>query len=71
MTKIAFFFIVLFVVAFGLAWLADNPGTVAIEWPYANARIDASLMEAVVMLGVLVAIAMSIWWPVSHCRHWL
>ncbi|MEL6734491.1 MAG: heme biosynthesis HemY N-terminal domain-containing protein, partial [Pseudomonadota bacterium] len=69
MTKIALFFIVLFALAFGLAWLADNPGTVAIEWPYANARIDVSLMEAVVILGALVAIAMAVWWVVSGILH--
>ncbi|MEL6946896.1 MAG: heme biosynthesis HemY N-terminal domain-containing protein [Pseudomonadota bacterium] len=65
MTKIALFLILLFALAVALAWLADNPGTVAVEWPYANARVDLSLMEAVIFLGVIVATLMIGWWLIT------
>lgn len=50
------------VLAFGLgfAWLADRPGTVAIDWM--GYQVELSAMLAAIGVAVLVVAAMAIWW---------
>ena len=36
MFRIAVFILLLFALAFGFSWLADNPGIVSVEWDWLN-----------------------------------
>ena len=59
MVRLLFFLVVLALAAFGLTWLANNPGEVALTWR--GVEYEVSLMFA---LGVVFALAIalgSIW----------
>lgn len=53
MTRILFFILFIVAVALGLAWLADRPGTVTIEW--LGYQIQASAFVASIAVVALVA----------------
>ncbi len=53
MTRILFFILFIVAVALGLAWLADRPGTVTIEW--LGYQIEASAFVASIAVVALVA----------------
>jgi HemY protein len=55
MVRLLFFLVVLALAAFGLTWLADNPGEVALTWR--GVEYDVSLMLA---LGLVIALAIAL-----------
>ncbi|MEL6750612.1 MAG: heme biosynthesis HemY N-terminal domain-containing protein [Pseudomonadota bacterium] len=63
MLPIAIFFLVLFVAAFAFAWVADNPGTVTVDW--LGSTVELSMVQAIVALGVIVLTVMILWAIVS------
>lgn len=69
MFRIALFLIFVFAIALGFAWLADNPGSVTIAWPTLNISAELTLLRAVVVLAVLVAAIMMVWWVISAIWH--
>lgn len=59
MLRVLIFLGVVLALAFGFAWLADRPGSVAIDWM--GYQIELSAMVAMVGLLVLIVAVMSIW----------
>ena len=55
MLRLLSFLVALALVAFGLMWLADNPGEVALTWR--GTEYDVSLMFA---LGIVIALALAL-----------
>lgn len=60
MLRVLIFFGFVLALAFGFAWLADRPGTVAIDW--LGYEVELSAMIAMVGLFVLVVAVMATWW---------
>ncbi|MFN3227722.1 MAG: heme biosynthesis HemY N-terminal domain-containing protein [Hyphomicrobiales bacterium] len=60
MLRVIFFLALVLAFAFGFAWLADRPGTVAIDWM--GYQIELSAMLAMVALLVLIVVLMAAWW---------
>lgn len=60
MLRVIFFLALVLAFAFGFAWLADRPGTVAIDWM--GYQIELSAMLAMVALLVLIVVIMAAWW---------
>ena len=67
MVRVLFFFVVVFVVAMGFAWLADRPGLVTIDWE--GYRIDMGLMTLLIALGVLMLVVGFIWSLLKAILH--
>ena len=65
MFRIAVIFVLLFALATGFVWLADNPGTVTIKWPWADALVEVSLMQAAIVTLIIALLVMIFWWVVS------
>lgn len=63
MLPIAIFFLILFAVAFGFAWIADNPGTVTIDW--LGAEMTLSMVQAITLFAAFTAVTMMIWAAIS------
>ncbi|HEY8246414.1 MAG TPA: heme biosynthesis HemY N-terminal domain-containing protein [Hyphomicrobium sp.] len=59
MLRLIAFLIVIAVIAAGLAWLADRPGELAIQWQ--GYQIETSVFRAIVLLVALCALALLIW----------
>lgn len=59
MTRLILFLIGVVVLATGLSWLADRPGTLLVTWQ--GYEIETSVFRAVVILAVLVALAFAVW----------
>lgn len=62
MARLIFFLIVAVALAWGVVWIADNPGQVSLEW--GGWRIDTSaglLGAAVAVFAVLVAVLYRLW----------
>lgn len=59
MLRVLIFLGVVLALAFGFAWLADRPGSVAIDWM--GYQIELSAMIAMVGLLVLIVAVMTIW----------
>ena len=55
MVRLLLFFAALALAAYGLTWLAENPGDVAVTWR--GVEYDVSLMLA---LGMVLALAIAI-----------
>lgn len=60
MLRVILFLALVLAFAFGFAWLADRPGTVAIDWM--GYQIELSAMLAMVGLLVLIIVIMAVWW---------
>ncbi len=60
MLRVIFFLALVLAFAFGFAWLADRPGTVAVDWM--GYQIELSAMLAMVALLVLIVVIMAAWW---------
>lgn len=60
MLRVILFLALVLAFAFGFAWLADRPGTVAIDWM--GYQIELSAMLAMVGLLVLIIVIMALWW---------
>jgi HemY protein len=65
MFRIAVFILFLFGLATGFAWLADNPGTVTVQWPWLDKSVEVSLLQAVIAMTVIVLVIMMSWWVIS------
>lgn len=59
MLRVLIFLGVVLALAFGFAWLADRPGSVAIDWM--GYQIELSAMVAMVGLLALIVVVMIIW----------
>jgi HemY protein len=59
MIRVAFFLIVVGLIALGVTWLADRPGEVAVTW--LGWRIETSLMVLLAALLAIVAACMLAW----------
>jgi HemY protein len=57
--RLIVFLIVCGIIATGLVWLAERPGTLAIRWQ--DRALDLSLFRAVVILGLVIAFAIMAW----------
>lgn len=64
MFRIAAFILLLFAIAFGFAWLADNPGTVTVQWDWLNQgqAYEFDLITIILVLGVLFLVSIFTWW---------
>ncbi|NKB51569.1 MAG: heme biosynthesis protein HemY [Rhizobiaceae bacterium] len=64
MFRIAAFILLLFAIAFGFAWLADNPGTVAVQWDWLNQGqvYEFDLITLILVLGVVFFASIVTWW---------
>lgn len=71
MFRIAVFIFLLFVLAFGFAWLADNPGTVTVQWDWLNEgqAYEIDLITLSVIFAVVILVAVFSWWIVSGVIH--
>ena len=54
MLRLIAFLIAIALIAAGLAWLADRPGELAIQWQ--GYQIETSVFRAIVLLVALVAL---------------
>lgn len=59
MLRLITFLVGIALVAAGLAWLADRPGELAIEWQ--GYHIETSVFRAIVLLVALLAVALACW----------
>ncbi|MEA2950795.1 MAG: HemY protein [Alphaproteobacteria bacterium] len=59
MIRVLLYFILVGLLAFGVAWLADRPGEVSVVWH--GLRIDTSVMVAAVALVLTIAAAVFVW----------
>ncbi len=67
MLFLAIFLLLLFIAAAVFAWLAENPGSVTVQWDWLNdaEAYEVSLLQAIIAIGVLVALVMMAWWVIS------
>jgi HemY protein len=59
MIRVILYLVAVALVAFGVVWIADRPGDVAIVWQ--GYRIETSVMVAVVAVALIVLIAILLW----------
>ena len=59
MIRVLLFLALVALLAFGVVWLADRPGDVAIIWQ--GYRIETSVMVAVVAVAIVALIAVMVW----------
>jgi HemY protein len=59
MIRVILFLAVVALLAFGVVWMADRPGEVAITWQ--GWRVETSVTVAAITIAALVAIAVLIW----------
>ena len=64
MFRIAVFVLLLFAFAIGFAWLADNPGTVTVQWDWLNhgEAYEFGLATLIVAVAILIVLIMFVWW---------
>ena len=61
MLRVILFLAAILAAAVGLSWLADNPGSVNIEWPALNLKAEPSIFQVFIGLALLVATALVGW----------
>lgn len=59
MVRLILFLVSVFLLASGLAWLADRPGNVLLTWE--GYEIETSVFRAIVILGLLMGAAVFVW----------
>lgn len=59
MTRLVLFLLGVILLATGLAWLADRPGTLLVTWQ--GYEIETSVFRAVVILAALIGLALLAW----------
>ena len=59
MIRVVAFLIAVTLIALGVVWLADRPGTVTITW--LGQRADTSVMVAIVAIGLVAIAAVFLW----------
>ena len=56
---------VVFALAVAFSWLANNPGTVSIEWDFIGQEISFGLVTALAILAAIIVLVMITWWIVK------
>jgi HemY protein len=59
MMRVLFFLALAALIAFGVVWIADRPGDVAITWQ--GYRIETSVMVAAAAIAVVIFVALAAW----------
>lgn len=59
MIRVALYFVLVGVVALGIAWFADRPGEVAVTWQ--GLRVETSVMVALVAFVAALALSILLW----------
>lgn len=59
MMRLVIYLLLIAAIATGLGWLADNPGTLKLEWQ--GYDVQTSVFSAVVMLAIATVIAIIVW----------
>jgi len=59
MTRLVLFLIAVLLIATGLAWLADRPGTLLVTWQ--GYEIETSVFRAIVIFVALIGLALLVW----------
>lgn len=59
MTRLVLFLLAVILLASGLAWLADRPGSLLITWQ--GYEIETSVFRAVVIFAALIGLALLVW----------
>jgi len=67
MIRVALYILLVGVIAFGAAWLADRPGDIVLDWQ--GWHIETSLMVAVVAVIVIVIALMILWTLIRWILH--
>ena len=65
MIQILIILAIVFVLALAFSWLAENPGTVTVEWGFIGQQIEVGLVTALALLAALIATVMLTWWIVK------
>ena len=69
MIRVLLFLALLALIAFGLSWLADNPGQIVLTWPWLGREIRTSLLAAFAGLLLLFIALMILWRLLSFIFH--
>lgn len=64
MTRLVLFLLGVILLASGLAWLADRPGSLLLTWQ--GYEIETSVFRAVVILAALIGLALLVWTVLSQ-----
>lgn len=67
MLRLIGFLITVAILAAGLAWLADRPGDLTVQWQ--GYQIETSVFRAIVLLVVAVVVVMVLWSLLRHLWH--
>ena len=59
MTRLVLFLLGVILIASGLAWLADRPGSLLVTWQ--GYEVETSVFRAVVILAALIGLALVVW----------
>lgn len=59
MTRLILFLVAVIVLAAGLSWLADRPGTLLVTWQ--GYEVETSVFRAVVLFAGVIALAFAVW----------
>nr|PZN86289.1 MAG: heme biosynthesis protein HemY [Pseudomonadota bacterium] len=59
MLRLVLFLLAVLVIAFGLSWLADRPGSLIVQWQ--GYEIETSVFRAIVILAVLLGLTIVLW----------
>lgn len=59
MIRLVIFLITVLAIASGLAWVADRPGSLVLNWQ--GYEIETSVFRAIVILSLMIAAAMLVW----------
>lgn len=67
MIRVALYILLVGVIAFGAAWLADRPGDIVLDWQ--GWHLETSLMVAAVAIIVIVVALMVLWTLIRFILH--
>ncbi len=59
MTRLVLFLVTILGLSFGFSWLADNPGTITVDWQGYHA--EPTVFQVVVLTAVLTALGICVW----------
>ena len=59
MTRLVLFLVAILGLSFGFSWLADNPGTITVDWQGYHA--EPTVFQVVVLTAVLTALGICLW----------
>jgi HemY protein len=67
MLRLILFLVAVGLAAAGLAWLADRPGELLVEWQ--GYQIETSVFRAIILLAVIIVLALVAWTLLRHVWH--